>query len=114
LQEKAAQVGFEWEAPAQVWEKVKEEINELEEAVDENDRVHMEEEFGDLVFALINYARFLLIDAETALEKANQKFTKRFLSLEAEAKNQGKILGDMTLNEMDAIWNSIKKPKTPD
>ena len=114
LQEKAAQVGFEWNTADQVWEKVKEEMDELQEAVRSGNRVDTEEEFGDLVFSLINYARFLQIDAETSLEKTNQKFTSRFKAMEREAATSGKSLQDMTLGEMDAIWNSIKKQKQPD
>jgi MazG family protein len=109
LQEKSAQVGFEWKKTEDVWEKVEEEIEELKEAVHHNDRDKMEEEYGDLIFSLINYARFLQIDAETALEKTNQKFTRRFLGLEQEAATRGKSLSEMSLAEMDAIWNAIKK-----
>lgn len=111
LQEKAAQVGFEWEKADEVWEKVKEEIAELQEAIHQEDVNHMEEEFGDLVFSLINYARFLQVDAETALEKTNRKFIGRFKAMEEEAASSGKSLQDMSLAEMDAIWNSIKKKK---
>jgi MazG family protein len=114
LQEKAGKVGFEWDAADQVWEKVREEMKELEEAVRSGDRIHMEEEFGDLFFSLINYARFLQIDTETALEKTNRKFTTRFKAMEKQAIAEGKTLQDMTLEEMDAIWNSIKKQKQTD
>jgi len=113
LQEKAKQVGFEWDNREQVWEKVEEESNELHEAVAANEQHRIEEEFGDLLFSLINYARFLRIDAENALEKTNKKFIKRFTLMEQEATQQGKSLTDMTLNEMDAIWNTIKK-QNPD
>ena len=113
LQEKAKQVGFEWDNREQVWEKVEEESNELHEAVAVNEQHRIEEEFGDLMFSLINYARFLRIDAENALEKTNKKFIKRFTLMEQEALQQGKSLTDMTLNEMDAIWNTIKK-QNPD
>ena len=113
LQEKAKQVGFEWDNREQVWEKVEEESNELHEAVAANEQHRIEEEFGDLMFSLINYARFLRIDAENALEKTNKKFIKRFTLMEQEALQQGKSLTDMTLNEMDAIWNTIKK-QNPD
>jgi XTP/dITP diphosphohydrolase len=109
LQEKAKQVGFEWESPDQVWEKVKEEINELHDAVAKGDQAEMENELGDVFFSLINYARFLQIDAESALEKTNRKFTRRFTEMEQQAKSDGKHLADMSLDEMDAIWNAIKK-----
>lgn len=109
LQEKAKQVGFEWEDKGQVWEKVEEEIGELKEAIDSNDPVKTEEEFGDLVFSLVNYARFLHIDAENALEKTNKKFIRRFSAMEEQALSNGKNLQDMSLQEMDEIWNSIKQ-----
>jgi len=119
LQEKAKQVGFEWENKDQVWEKVEEETGELKEAINDWQSAggedltiqhkKVEEEFGDLVFSLINYARFLRIDAENALEVTNKKFIRRFTEMEKQAANSGKNLADMTLVEMDSIWNSIKK-----
>jgi MazG family protein len=109
LQEKAKQVGFEWDNRAQVWEKVEEEMAELKEAIALNDTGKTEEEFGDLVFSLINYARFLQVDAENALEKTNKKFIRRFTQMEQVAASQHRTLADMSLTEMDAIWNSIKK-----
>lgn len=120
LQEKARQVGFEWENKEQVWEKVEEEMGELKEAVDswqsavgnpDMEQLHakVEEEFGDVVFSLINYARFLLVDAENALERTNKKFIQRFTQMEQQALQSGKDLHSMTLQEMDAIWNSIKR-----
>jgi XTP/dITP diphosphohydrolase len=109
LQEKARQVGFEWESKEQVWQKVEEETAELKEAVDAGNQEQMEEEFGDLVFSLINYARFLRIDAENALERTNKKFIHRFTQMEQQAMVSGKDLEKMTLEEMDAIWNSIKQ-----
>lgn len=119
LQEKAKQVGFEWENKEQVWEKVEEEIGELRTAINDWQSVNsedltkqhkkVEEEFGDVIFSLINYARFLRIDAENALEVTNKKFTRRFTEMEEEATNSGKNLAEMTLVEMDSIWNSIKK-----
>ncbi len=112
LQEKAKQVGFEWDTKDQVWDKVLEEMEELKEVVALQDAVKMEEEFGDLVFSLINYARFLQIDAEQALERTNKKFISRFTQMEAVALAQHKNLADMSLTEMDAIWNSIKKANT--
>ncbi|HEX6429519.1 MAG TPA: nucleoside triphosphate pyrophosphohydrolase [Niastella sp.] len=113
LQEKARQVGFEWDNRDQVWDKVTEETEELHEAVAANEPHRIEEEFGDLLFSLINYARFLQIDAENALEKTNKKFITRFTRMEQIALQQGKPLTDMTLAEMDAIWNLIKK-QNPD
>ncbi|CAN5617356.1 nucleoside triphosphate pyrophosphohydrolase [soil metagenome] len=108
IQEKAKQVGFEWRNKEDVWMKVEEEVEELKEAVSEADQAHMEEEFGDVLFSLINYARFLRIDAEAALEKVNKKFLQRFGRIEQVAAEDGKQLTDMTLEEMDAIWNRIK------
>lgn len=109
LQEKAKQVGFEWENRDQVWEKVEEEEAELKEAIASGEKEKIEEEFGDLVFSLINYARFLQIDAENALERTNKKFIKRFTDMETIALSKGKDLSTMSLQEMDAIWDEIKK-----
>jgi len=109
LQEKARQVGFEWDNREQVWDKVEEEIAELKEAIALGDAHKTEEEFGDLAFSLVNYARFLQVDAENALEKTNKKFLLRFSQMEQVAASQNRMLADMTLAEMDAIWNSIKK-----
>jgi len=116
LQEKAGKVGFEWDQTAQVWEKVEEEITELQEAVAEGDQNKIEEEFGDLSFSLINYARFLHIDAENALERTNKKFIARFTRMEEQARSRGRSLADMTLAEMDALWNAIKRaePASPE
>jgi MazG family protein len=111
LQEKAKQVGFEWENKEQVWEKVKEEEAELNEAISIGEQSKIEEEFGDLVFSLVNFARFLNIDAENALEITNKKFIKRFTQMEEKAMATGKPLAQMTLEEMDAIWNQIKRQK---
>ncbi len=111
LQEKARQVGFEWENKDQVWQKVEEEINELHAAVEKDEEDKIEDEFGDLVFSLINYARFLRIDAENALERTNKKFISRFTKMEAEALKQSKKLDEMSLEEMDAIWNTVKHQK---
>ncbi len=111
LQEKAKQVGFEWENKEQVWEKVEEEIIELKEAIQSGDHDKTEDEFGDVVFSLINYARFLQVDAENALERTNKKFIQRFTKMEAEAMQHGKNLNDMTLQEMDEIWNTIKQQR---
>lgn len=111
LQEKAKQVGFEWENKEQVWEKVKEEEKELQEAIDSGDDKKVEEEFGDLVFSLVNFARFLNIDAENALEITNKKFINRFSQMEEQAMASGKNLNEMSLQEMDSIWNQIKRYK---
>lgn len=112
LQEKARQVGFEWDNREQVWDKVEEEIRELREAEQSGSQEQVENEFGDLMFSLINYARFLRVDAENALEKTNKKFVYRFQRMEELALSEGRPLKDMTLQEMDAIWNSIKKQNT--
>lgn len=111
LQEKAKQVGFEWENKEQVWEKVKEEETELQEAMESGDPKKMEEEFGDLVFSLVNFARFLNIDAENALEITNKKFINRFSQMEEKAMASGKNLSEMSLQEMDSIWDQIKRDK---
>jgi XTP/dITP diphosphohydrolase len=105
MQEKTAKIGFEWENTAQVWEKVEEELAELKEAV-ESIPDKKEEEFGDVLFSLINYARFIDVDPETALEKTNRKFKKRFEFIEA---NAPRPLEDMSLAEMDALWNAAKQ-----
>ena len=112
LQEKARQVGFEWENKDQVWQKVEEETNELHAAIAKGERDKIEDEFGDLVFSLINYARFLRIDPENALERTNKKFIDRFTKMETEALMQSRNLDEMTLEEMDAIWNTIKHRHT--
>ena len=109
LQEKARQVGFEWETKEQVWDKVEEEVGELKEVIDTGEQERIEEEFGDLMFSMINYARFLQIDAENALERTNKKFIHRFTMMEQQALSSGKDLKEMTLEEMDSIWNSIKQ-----
>lgn len=112
LQEKAKQVGFEWDNKEQVWEKVDEEIAELKSAIADGDQAKIEDEFGDVVFSLVNYARFLQVDAENALERTNKKFIRRFTEMEQLALQQGKDLHSMTLQEMDAIWNSIKQQRS--
>jgi MazG family protein len=111
LQEKAKQVGFEWENKEQVWEKVEEEMQELQQAVESTDPAKIEEEFGDLVFSLINYARFLHIDAENSLERTNKKFIYRFQEMEKMALAEGRSLHELTLAEMDALWNTVKLQK---
>ncbi|MEO6290350.1 MAG: nucleoside triphosphate pyrophosphohydrolase [Ginsengibacter sp.] len=109
LQDKAKQVGFEWATKEEVWEKIDEEKMELLEAVKSGDAEHIEEEAGDLIFSLINYIRFLNVDAENALEITNKKFIKRFTQMEEIAKHEGKNLINMSLQEMDEMWNAIKK-----
>ncbi|MCB0693711.1 MAG: nucleoside triphosphate pyrophosphohydrolase [Lewinellaceae bacterium] len=107
MQEKTAQVGFEWDEPGQVWAKVQEELGELQEAIHEGqDASRVEEEFGDVLFALINYARFIQVDPETALEKVNRKFKQRFEYIEAHAPTD---LKSMTLEEMDVLWEESKR-----
>lgn len=108
LQEKTKQVGFEWDNTDQVRVKVDEEIQELYEAVESGNKEHIEEEFGDVMFALINYARFIKVDPEHALERTNKKFIRRFQRIEELAGAQGKSLHDMTLTEMDELWNQAK------
>jgi len=109
IQEKARGVGFDWDHEDQVWEKVQEELAEFKEEVKIGDQPKMEEEFGDLLFSLINYARFRNINPEDALEKTNRKFISRFNYLESEVNKSGKSLSDMTLEEMDFYWNEAKK-----
>ena len=108
IQDKAKQVGFEWDNIEDVWKKVEEETAELHEVIKEGNADRIEDEFGDLMFALVNYSRFLNVDPETALERTNQKFLKRFRYIEEVASKQGKALTDMTLGEMDAIWTEAK------
>ncbi len=112
IQEKAKQVGFEWDNKEDVWKKVEEEMGELQEAIQSGEQDRVEDEFGDVLFSLVNYARFLQVDAEGVLERTNKKFIYRFQRMEAVALEQGKKLENMSLEEMDAIWNEIKK-KTP-
>ncbi|ANI87988.1 nucleoside triphosphate pyrophosphohydrolase [Arachidicoccus ginsenosidimutans] len=108
IQEKAKQVGFEWENKTQVWEKVEEELNELKQAENTGNAQETEEEFGDVFFSLINYARFLNIDADAALEKCNRKFIKRFQLMETYAGDNNQSLTEMSLDEMDELWNKAK------
>lgn len=108
IQDKARGVGFDWDNTEQVWEKVNEELSELKIEVDAKS-TKIEDEFGDVLFSLINYARFLGINPEDALEKTNKKFIKRFQYLETESAKDGKIMGEMTLDEMDVYWNKAKK-----
>lgn len=110
IQEKARAVGFDWKKPEQVWEKVQEEISELKHEIDSKaSKEKIEGEFGDVLFSLINYARFVDVNAEDALERTNKKFIKRFQYLESEAAKIGKPLSEMTLAEMDVYWNKAKE-----
>ncbi len=108
IQEKVAGVGFDWENPNQVWEKVTEELQEFRDEVEKGQYDAMESEFGDVLFSIVNYARFLNINPENALERTNKKFVKRFQYLEEKAKSLNKPLKDMTLSEMDVFWEEAK------
>ena len=108
IQDKVAGVGFDWEKPEQVFEKVQEELGELQVEVASGNTESIESEFGDVLFSMINYARFLGVNPENALERTNKKFTKRFQYLEDKASKMGKALKDMTLEEMDVFWNEAK------
>ena len=109
IQEKVAGVGFDWERPEQVWEKVEEELGEFQDEVRKGNTDDMEAEFGDVLFSLINYAKHLNINAENALERTNKKFIKRFQYLEQKSKDLGKNLDEMTLKEMDVYWEEAKR-----
>jgi XTP/dITP diphosphohydrolase len=109
VQEKVRAVGFDWDEPSQVWEKVKEEIGELQHEINNADQEKIEAEFGDMLFSLVNAARLHGVDPETALERTNRKFIKRFKYLENKVKEKGKNLKDMNLAEMDVIWEEAKK-----
>lgn len=109
IQDKVAGVGFDWEKPHQVFEKLKEELEEFQEEVNNNNIVQMEAEFGDVLFSMINYARFLKINPENALERTNKKFINRFQFLEKKAKEINKTLKDMSLDEMNLYWEEAKK-----
>lgn len=109
IQEKVAGVGFDWEKPEQVWEKVQEELSELNEEMKAGNKENTEKEFGDVLFSMINYARFIGVNPENALEKTNKKFINRFQYLEKEAKKAGKELADMSLVEMDEYWEKSKE-----
>jgi len=108
IQEKVKHVGFEWEHKEQVWEKVEEEIGELKVEIEANNQAKMEQEFGDVLFSMINYARFLNIDPETALEKTNKKFKHRFELMEKYANEHGLDLASMSLQEKEALWQQMK------
>ncbi len=109
IQEKAKGIGFDWDNQDQAWDKVHEELDEFKAEVENNDQEKARGEFGDLLFSLVNYARFLHIDPEEALERTNKKFIKRFQFLESQSKKDGKNIGEMTLEEMDAYWEQAKK-----
>jgi XTP/dITP diphosphohydrolase len=109
IQDKVAGVGFDWEKPEQVWEKVQEELTELNVEIKANNKKNIEKEFGDVLFSMINYARFIGVNPENALEKTNKKFINRFQYLEQEAKKEGKEISEMSLEEMDVYWNASKK-----
>lgn len=108
IQEKVAGVGFDWEKPEQVWEKVQEELAELNEEIKAGNKENTEKEFGDVLFSMINYARFIGVNPENALEKTNKKFINRFQYLEKAARKEGKELSDMSLTEMDVYWEKSK------
>jgi len=109
IQEKAANAGFDWDEPSQVWDKVKEEISEFEAEAKAGDQDRMESELGDVLFAIVNAARLYHLIPDNALERTNQKFIARFGYLEQRAKQQGRLLDEMTLDEMEAIWQESKK-----
>lgn len=109
IQEKVKAVGFDWEEPQQVWEKVQEELGELQAEVKTGNQEKINQEFGDVLFSMINYARFLKVNPEDALEQTNKKFIKRFKYLEEKSNEIGKPLSEMTLAEMDVYWNEAKK-----
>ena len=109
IQDKVAGVGFDWEEPHQVWEKVQEELSELNTEIENGGKDEIESEFGDVLFSMINYARFIGVNPENALEKTNKKFIKRFQYLEKAAQKKGKKLAEMSLTEMDIYWNEAKK-----
>lgn len=109
IQEKVRAVGFDWDKRTQIWDKVKEELSELEDEIENLDHDKIESEFGDLLFSIINAARLYNIDPETALEKTNRKFTKRFLYLESETLHKGRELKNMSLDEMNQIWEVAKE-----
>lgn len=109
IQEKAANVGFDWEQPEQVWDKVREEASEVEQEIKNGDKDSLEAEFGDLLFAVVNAARLYGVNPENALERTNRKFISRFNHIEKRSKEMGKNLKEMTLAEMDELWNEAKK-----
>jgi len=109
IQEKVRGIGFDWENKGQVWDKVLEEIKELKSEENNNDSKRIEDEFGDVLFALVNYSRFINVNPEDALEKTNKRFIKRFQFLEKQITNDGKKLSDLTFEEMNSYWDLAKK-----
>ena len=109
IQDKVAGVGFDWEEPHQVWEKVQEELSELNAEIKAGNQDQIESEFGDVLFSMVNYARFIHVNPENALERTNKKFIQRFQYLEKAAQKNGKKLADMSLVEMDVFWEEAKK-----
>jgi len=114
IQQKAATVGFDWPNEKPVWDKIDEEIQEFKQACQQADSARMEEEFGDVLFSLVNLARFLNINGEDALRQTTEKFIRRFQKLEADVEAQEKNMHDMSLEELDAIWNKVKRQEKPD
>ena len=114
MQEKAAGVGFDWETKEQVWDKFQEELKELDYALDSNNMDAVEDEFGDVLFSLINYARFIKINPETALERTNKKFKQRFQYIEAQAKKSDKSIENLSLVEMEKLWQAAKNQSSSD
>jgi len=114
IQEKAAGVGFDWEHKTQVWGKFEEELKELNQALDSKKKDEIEDEFGDVLFSLINYARFIKVNPETALERTNKKFIKRFQYIESQAKKAKRSIEQLTLEEMEAFWQEAKNHSLAD
>ena len=114
IQEKAAGVGFDWEHKTQVWGKFEEELKELNQALDSKNKDEIEDEFGDVLFSLINYARFIKVNPETALERTNKKFIKRFQYIESQAKKAKRSIEQLTLEEMEAFWQEAKNHSLAD
>ena len=114
IQEKAAGVGFDWEHKTQVWRKFEEELKELNQALDSKKEDEIEDEFGDVLFSLINYARFIKVNPETALERTNKKFIKRFQYIESQAKKAKRSIEQLTLEEMEAFWQEAKNYSVAD
>ena len=112
IQEKASKVGFDWKKKRDVWKKVDEEIKELASAERSKNQAHIEEEYGDLLFSLVNYSRFICVNPEFALKESIKKFTKRFYQIEEELQQRGKRIGTVSMKEMDEIWDAKKKSKT--
>ena len=114
MQEKAAGVGFDWNDKKQVWGKLNEELNELNQALNSNEKDAIEDEFGDVLFSLINYARFIKVNPESALERTNKKFLQRFQFIEVQAKKQDRSIEDLTLSEMESFWQEAKNQSPSD